>query len=144
MSTWEVLNSPGVPIVLYIFGHTMLLALAYTAIAPVFQYTSISLGGFGFSDQWIAIFIAIAGASQSLWMLLAFPPLQKRFGTGNLLRACAVAWPFFMACYPVLNEMLRHGYVTAFWVVTPITLALGSGVAMAFGTSSLLVVDPTR
>lgn len=31
LSTWQVLRSPDVPIVLYVFGHTMLLALAHTA-----------------------------------------------------------------------------------------------------------------
>jgi hypothetical protein len=31
MSTWEVVKSPGVPMVLFIFGHVMLLGLAYTA-----------------------------------------------------------------------------------------------------------------
>ncbi|KAK4540617.1 hypothetical protein LTR36_009047 [Oleoguttula mirabilis] len=141
MTTWQVLSSPGVPIVLYIFGHTMLLALAYTAVSPVFLYTNISLGGFGFSDQWIAIFIAVAGGSQSLWMLLAFPPLQKRFGTGNLLRACAVAWPFMMASFPILNEFLRHGLVKAFWVIAPISLVIGSGVAMAFACVQLCIND---
>lgn len=31
MSVWEVVKSPGVPMVLYIFGHVMLMGLAYTA-----------------------------------------------------------------------------------------------------------------
>ncbi|KAK5117499.1 hypothetical protein LTR85_008884 [Meristemomyces frigidus] len=141
MTTWEVLNSPGVPIVLYIVGHTMLLALAYTAVSPVFLYTDIDLGGFDFSDQWIAIFIAIAGGSQSLWMLLAFPPLQKRFGTGNLLRACAIVWPLMMVSFPILNEFLRHGLVTAFWVIAPISMVVGSGVAMAFACVQLCIND---
>ena len=31
MSMWEIIKSPGVTIVLYLYGHIMLLALAYTA-----------------------------------------------------------------------------------------------------------------
>ena len=34
MSTWEILKSPGVAPVLYIYGHVMLLAFAYTAGKP--------------------------------------------------------------------------------------------------------------
>lgn len=138
MSTWEVLRSPGVPPVLLIFGQVMLLALSYTAVNPVFMFTSIRLGGFGFSDQKIALFIALAGASQALWMLLFFPRLQKNFGTGAVLRGCAVAWPFFMAVYPVMNEFLRHDWDLAFWIVAPTGVVLGSGVAMAFGKLSSL------
>ena len=133
LSTTEVLKSPGVPMVLGIFGYVMLLGLGYTAVNPVFLYTDVELGGWGFSDQQIAGVLAIAGASQSLWMLLAFPFLQKRLGTGNLLRVCAVAWGLMFAGYPILNEVLRHGSETAFWAIWPPFLVMGSGVAMAYG-----------
>ena len=43
MTTWEVLRAPGVGMVLYIFGHIMLLALAYTAVSPVCQVRHASL-----------------------------------------------------------------------------------------------------
>jgi len=137
MSVWEVLKSPGVPIVLYIYGHTMGLALAYTAVNPVFLYTDVKLGGWGFSDQRIALFTAVAGASQSLWMLIPFPPLQRRLGTGNLLRVCAVIWPLMMASFPISNELLRHDHKTAFWAFFPPSLILGSGISMAYGTFGL-------
>lgn len=137
LSTWSVLSSPGVPIVLYIYGHTMLLGLAYTAVSPVFLYTDVRNGGYGFTDQQIAMFLAGAGASQAMWMLLAFPPLQRRFGTGNVLRGCAVAWPFMMAAYPVGNELLRHKSYPVFWILFVITMVGGSGVSMGFGAFSL-------
>jgi hypothetical protein len=129
MSTWQVLKSPGVPTVLYIFGHVGLLGLMFTATFPLFMYTSVKRGGFGFSDQRIALFLAIGGGSQALWMLLAFPPLQKKFGTGFVLRGCAVIWAIFMAVYPTLNEFLRNGWILAFWIIGPIAVMLGSGVA---------------
>lgn len=137
MSTSEVLNSPGVPFVLYLFGHTMLLALAYTAVAPVFLFTRVEKGGFDFSPRWISYYLAVAGGSQALWMLLVFPPLQRTIGTGNLMRVCAVAWPLMMASFPILNEFLRHGWKTAFWIVGPISIVVGSGVSMAFGKHSI-------
>jgi hypothetical protein len=31
MSTWELIKSPGVAMVVYLYGHIMLLAFAYTA-----------------------------------------------------------------------------------------------------------------
>lgn len=137
MSTWSVLNSPGVPIVLYIFSHTMLLALAYTAVMPTFLYTPVDEGGIGFDPTWISYTIALAGASQALWLLFVFPSLQKNIGTGNLLRCCAAFWPLFMASLPIYNEFVRHGYKTAFWITAPVFTVLGSGVAMAFGAYSL-------
>lgn len=136
MSTLEVLKAPGVGIVLYIFGHTMLLALAYTAVSPVMMYTSVAKGGFGFSDQHIAVFMALAGASQALWMLIAFPPLQRNLSTGAVLRGCAIVWPFFMALYPVMNEFLRNDWTLAFYIVAPIGIVIGSGVAMAFSEAA--------
>lgn len=127
--------------VLYIFGHTMLLALAYTAVSPVFQFTSIKLGGLSFSPRQISLFLAIGGLSQALWMLLAFPYLQSRLGTGRLLRICVAGWPCFSALYPILNELLRHGMLTTFWILAPIGIVLGSGVAMSFACVQLALND---
>lgn len=141
MSTWDVLKAPGVPNVLFIYGYTMLLALAYTAVSPVFLFTSIGHGGLQFSPQWISVFLAIAGASQALWMLLVFPPLQNRTSTGFVLRACAVAWPFMFASFPIINELLRHGWTTLFWILGPISLVIGSGVSMSFACVQLCLND---
>ena len=123
---------------LYIYGHNMLLALMYTAILPLFMFTSVKNGGLGFSDPKIALFLGIGGGSQALWMLVAFPLLQKKFGTGNLLRACGIVWPVFMAAYPLGNALLRSGYTRPFWIAAPIIMPLGSSVAMAFGKKAIL------
>ena len=111
----------------------MFLALAYTAVSPLYQFTSIENGGLSFSDAQIAVFIAVAGVSQAAWMLIGFPPLQRWLGTGRLLRACVAFQPFFMAAYSLLNELRRHGYEKAFWGTLWPTLIIGSGVAMSFG-----------
>lgn len=107
---------------------------------PIFCFTPVELGGFGFSPFQISIFMATGGASQAIWLLLIFPPLQHRFGTGGVLRSCAIAWPIMFATWPICNELLRHHWTVAFWTVAPINLVLGSGVAMAF--SKLL--DPVQ
>lgn len=119
--------------VLYLVAHTLGLSLAYTAVSNTFMYTPVNESGFGFSDQQISYFIALAGASQAAWMLIAFPPLQKKLGTAKLMRYCAAMWPFFMAAYPAFNEMLRHDLTTLFWATAPVTLVFASGVSMCFG-----------
>lgn len=160
MTVWELLKAPGVAVVIYLYGHTMAQALAYTAgksqlcirsgfywrltfysVNPVFCYTPVELGGFGFNPQYISIFIMLAGASQALWMLVAFPPLQRRTSTGAVLRGCAYLWPFMMAFSPLLNELLRANAMTAFWIFALSSCFLGAAVAMAFACVQLCLND---
>jgi hypothetical protein len=110
----------------------MMLAFTFTAVNPVFLYTPIQLGGLGFTPEFIAAFTALAGAAQAAWLLLVFPRLHKRICTGGVLFYCACAWPVFFASSVVFNTMLRHDLKAAFWATAPLTLVLGSGVAMAF------------
>ncbi|EPS39627.1 hypothetical protein H072_6571 [Dactylellina haptotyla CBS 200.50] len=144
MSTWELVKAPGVAFVLYTFQHISLLAFAYTAIAPVAWYTPVPLGGLGFSPLEISLFMGFNGLSQAAWMLLVFPPLQRRIGTNGVLRACATAYPLFLGITPVLNMLLRNGSptaVTMFWIIAPAIMALGCGVAMSFTAIQLAVND---
>ena len=140
-STWEIVKSPGVAMVLYLFGHTMLLGLALTAVSPVFFFTSPERGGYGFSPQMISIYLAGAGASQALWILLAFPPLQHKYSTGAVLRGCATLWTFMFAVFPIGNEFLRRGMTVPFWICVPINMFVGSGVSMAFTCVQLCLND---
>ena len=143
-STRQILQSHGVKRVLGLYGYIMLLAFAYTAVAPVFWFTPIPISGFGFSELQISLFMALAGASQAVWLLLIFPPLQHRFGTGGVLRGCANAYPIFFVVPPLLNLLLREGsegVQIAFWIISPIILALGSGVSMAFTAIQLALND---
>lgn len=140
-STWELVKTPGVPIVLYAYGHIMLLAFAYTAIAPVFWYTEVPLGGFGFGTVQISAFMGLTGLAQAVWLLLVFPPLHRRVGTGGVLRACAAAYPVFFALCPLLSVLLRAGAAAAFWALAPPLLCLGVGVSMAFTAVQLALND---
>jgi hypothetical protein len=135
MSTWQLFKYPGVARVVLIYNYVMMLAFTFTAVNPVFMYTPVRLGGIGFGPELIAAFTALAGASQAIWLLLVFPLLHKRVGTGRVLFYCACAWPVFFASSVVFNTFLRHHLEPAFWATAPLTLVLGSGVAMAFSTS---------
>lgn len=122
--------------VLFISTFIALLAFAFTAADPVFLYTPVNLGGVGFQPELIAAAIALNGVSQALWLLLVFPPLQHRIGTGGVLRVCAVAWPFFLAAHSLANALLRNNLKAAFWTLFPVATVIGSGVAMSFSTFS--------
>lgn len=141
MSTWQLLKYPGVARVMLIYNYVMMLAFTFTAVNPVFMYTPIRLGGIGFTPELIAIFVALAGASQAVWLLLVFPRLHKRIGTQGVLYYCACAWPLFFGSSVVFNILLRHHLKAAFWATAPLTLVLGSGVAMAFSKSISKFID---
>lgn len=48
MSMWELIKAKNVGVVLWAYGHVMLLAFTFTAIIPIALYTPISIGGLGF------------------------------------------------------------------------------------------------
>lgn len=141
LSIPEILKAPGVAMVLYIYSHIMLLAIAYTTIMPVYLYTPIELGGYGLEPYQISIFMAVAGGSQAFWLLVVFPPLQKRIGTNGVIRACAIAYPVFFAGMPLGNILLRADRATAFWAIAPVYTAVGSGVSMCFTGIQLALND---
>ncbi|KAJ5183734.1 hypothetical protein N7492_001350 [Penicillium capsulatum] len=144
LSTWQLLKAPGVGVVLYIYGHIMTLAFAYTAIAPVFWFTPAHLGGYGFTTVQISLLMGLNGAAQAVWLLLIFPPLQRQVGTNGVIRLCAFAYPFFFLCCPLGNVLLRldtKASVNTFWIFTPLMLAVGCGVSMSFTAIQLSVND---
>ncbi|EXJ65363.1 hypothetical protein A1O7_01704 [Cladophialophora yegresii CBS 114405] len=141
MSMIELLRSPNVTITLFLYAYIMMLAFSYTAIVPVFFFTPVHLGGFGFSPLLISIFMGLGGLSQSLWLLIAFPWLQARYGTKWIMRLCALAYPFFFAFYPMCNLLLRWHLTATFWAIAPVASVLGSGVAMSFTGIQLVLND---
>ncbi len=111
--------------------------LTPSLVCPVFWFTAPELGGYGFTPIQISMFLGGIGISQGIWLLVAFPYLQRRFGTGAILRACYIAWPIFFVAAPICNLFLRWGgkWETAFWIVSPTLQIGGSGVSMAFSKS---------
>ncbi|KAJ7439037.1 MFS transporter [Mycena galericulata] len=140
MTSWEVIKSPGVAVVLYLTGHMALIALGYTAVVPLFWFTSVDLGGLGFTPLQISFFLGLAGLSQAIW-LFPFPALQRRYGTGGVLRACTYIWPIFMALNPVANFMLKEGWTRAFWILMPSVQFLGASVSLVFTAMQLALND---
>jgi hypothetical protein len=132
MSTWELIKYPGVIPVLLVYNYVMLMAFTFTAVFPVAQYTPINMGGLGFTPALIGACTGLNGASQAAWLLIVFPILHKRVGTGRVLWLCASAWPVLFIVGPVYNALLRYGHTTVFWVTGPPIIVLASGVSMAF------------
>jgi hypothetical protein len=82
------------------------------------------------------------GLSQALWTLLAFPPLQKRYGTGGVLRACTIVWPIFFCMSPLSNFLLRQNLIVLFWTFGPVATVIGTGIAIAFSKSYTCLNSP--
>ncbi|KAL8294411.1 hypothetical protein RB597_007901 [Gaeumannomyces tritici] len=138
-SIWQLLHEPGVQPVLLNFAWLYFVASGYTVIIPLWWFTPVSLGGFGFTPLQISVMTAFTGIVQAVWLLVVFPPLQRRRGTNGVMRLCAAAYPLFFAVAPVANALLRLGLGPAFWAFFPPSLALSSGVAMAFTASQLAI-----
>ncbi|KAG8425978.1 hypothetical protein J3459_008577 [Metarhizium acridum] len=135
MTIWQLVKAPGVGAVLWIYGHVMFLAFAFTAILPVALFTPVEIGGLGCSAMQISIYLAAQGGSQAMWLLFAFPFLQHRLGTKGVLQMCATAYPLFFAGYIVMNTLLRDGGQAAmawFWILGSVVAFIGPGVSMAF------------
>ncbi|KAJ5359974.1 hypothetical protein N7517_009165 [Penicillium concentricum] len=144
LSTWQLLKSPGVGMVLYSYAHIMILAFSYTAIIPVFWFTPVHLGGYNFTTLQISLMMGLNGAAQATWLILVFPPLQNRIGTNGVIRLCAFMFPSFYICCPLGNILLRMGTdasVKAFWIFLPIGLAIGCGVSMSYTAIQLALND---
>ncbi|TKX20811.1 efflux pump-like protein [Elsinoe australis] len=131
MSTAEILKSPGVGWTLFIYSWTTMLALGYTAVAPVFWFTNPHLGGYGLSPIQISMFLAIAGGSQTLWTLLIFPPLQKRVATGGVLKFCYAYQPFIYVLMPISSILRRNGKEVEFWCLSIFTALVRASNSMA-------------
>ena len=108
---------------------------------PLFWFTEVKLGGYGFSPFQISLLMGVTGLSQSLWVLLIFPPLQNRWGTGGVLRACTICWPIFFALSPFSNFLLRQDHTVMFWIFGPAATVIGTGVSIAFSESPLSIFN---
>lgn len=108
-----------------------MLIMAYTAILPVFYYTSIALGGWGLTSRQSSVYMAFCGLLQAFWLLFIFPPLQHRVGTAGVLRICIYSWPICFILNPLDNIFLKMGLQSVFQVAAPFTVFFTTSVAMA-------------
>lgn len=142
LSVLELLKAPKIAITIWVHTHFMLIAFAVTAIMPVFLFTPIPIGGVGFAPSQISIYMAIQGASQAIWLILAFPILQRRYGNKNILKLCSVAYQFFFVGIVLLSMFLRIGTESAragAWTVGILVVLLGPGVSMGFTSAQLAI-----
>jgi len=89
-------------------------------VAPVFWYTTPSLGGYGFPPSLISTFLIATGTLQAMWTLFLFPSLQRRLGSATVLKMVTVVFPVFYGLTPGTVWTLRHHQTTLFWVSTSI------------------------
>ncbi|THY69482.1 MFS general substrate transporter [Aureobasidium pullulans] len=141
MSTWKLLHQPGVAFTLFLWCFVSLQGLANTAVVPVFWFTSIPLGGYGFSPIQISLFLGLGGISQALWLLFVFPPSQRRWGTGGVLRYCSYIFPVGCIANPILQYLVRKHIITHSWIlgVLPCVMVLSSSASMAFTCIQLAI-----
>lgn len=144
-STWDIMTRPDVGFVLLLFSNTMLLAFASSAIFTVFWFTPVHLGGYSFSPLQISLLMAINGTTQAIATLLLFPPLQKRYGTGGVLRVCFLVYPFVWVLSPIGNLLLKHDLTIIFWIVMPFNQVLNALATMAWTAMQLAInnIAPT-
>ncbi|PSK59155.1 hypothetical protein B9Z65_3479 [Elsinoe australis] len=141
MTTLELLKSPGVGWTLFIYSWNTMVALGFTAVAPVFWFTRPELGGYGLSPIQISMFLALSGGSQALWTLFVFPPFQRRVATGGVLRTCyAYNWAIYLLM-PCSSILRRNGKETEFWVLSLFTAVAGSSMSMTFTGIQLALND---
>lgn len=111
-------------------------------MAPVFWFTPIELGGYGFSPQQISYLLAIGGAGQAFWTLVVFPSLHGRVGSVGVIKGAAVGWCLMFAVYALVNLALRHGLSeAAFWTIAVACALIGSAISMSFTSVQLCLND---
>ena len=141
MPLMGLLKSPGVMIVALVFTYVMVIFFAATAMQPVFWFTPVKLGGFGFRPAIISIFQGISGLSQIFWLLIVFPWLLKRYSPRTVVLSCAKAWPLFYALHPVCQMLLRRKLTAEFWLLGVFMQVSGSALLMAFEAMQLCLID---
>lgn len=134
MSTGQLLRSPGVSIVLFVSLYTGAVAMAYTAVMPVYYWQKVKDGGDGLTNFQISMCIGLVGFTQAFYSLLLFPRWQTRYGTGNVMKVLYFIYPFFMALNPVPSMLRRTGHETAFWITRIGITVTGPVIALVFST----------
>ncbi|KZT60315.1 MFS general substrate transporter [Calocera cornea HHB12733] len=137
----SILSAPGVWITVAIFQMGWFIGNAYTVVVPIFLYTPVELGGVGFEPTMISAWMVVTGLTQAAWLLIIFAPLQHRFGTGNVMRACGWLRMFVLAGFPCLNILLRHGNTAGFWTLAPFCIVGATGVTMVYTGVQLALND---
>lgn len=124
--------TPGVLIVLIVFSLAMILGTTTSVLFSTFAYTPVDLGGLEWEPPMIAAMVSVVGVAQGLWLLFLMPPLDRRYGSRALTRACFAVWPF-MFLFPIItNQLARHGHSNTVIVAGIAWQIISGGVSMVF------------
>ncbi|EJU02927.1 MFS general substrate transporter [Dacryopinax primogenitus] len=126
----DVFRAPGMIPILVLMNFMMLIAFGFHAAMPVLFFTPVELGGWGFTPAQISYYFAAGGVTQSIWLLLAFPPMYSRLGTKYLTRLWTFVLPFTYGCMILQNWALRRGDVPLFGVLMALQLLTATGAPM--------------
>ncbi|KAH8919797.1 MFS general substrate transporter [Atractiella rhizophila] len=136
-----LLKAPGVAHVVGLQFNILIVGFGFTAIAPVFWFIPVPLGGFGFSPAQISLLLSLTGICQALWLLLFFPWLQRLRGTKSVLVISSWLFAVWMVIPPFMNTLLRNGLDDLFWALIFPTTVLGTSASMAYTAIQLAIND---
>lgn len=123
MTYGKLLRSQGVVPVLTMVVNNWFFGYAGT-VNPVFWYTSVKLGGWGFSTQQISILLAVLGVVCITFSLTLYVRIANRFGHAKVVLFGAFGLLVNYICFMLGNAFLRLGMAKAFFCVLPVWLLL--------------------
>jgi len=95
---------------------TSVKALFTWQISLIICFTALDKGGLGFDARQIGWVISQRSISVMIIQVIAFPWLQKRFGTVPLYKLCSILWIPGFVMLPLANLVARHGKEIWVWV----------------------------
>lgn len=128
-----------VNIVMFSFGVLSLMGSAIQAIHPLFFFTKTVYGGLGFPTQQISTAIMIRSVAVLGIQFVAFPWLQRQFGTWRLYKVLMFFWIPTFLLLPICNLLAREGSVVWTWIVLTISLLCAAIANMAFVCNLMIV-----
>lgn len=131
--SYKSLFTPQINALMFSFAVLSLLGGSIMAILPLFCFTPVRDGGLSFSESQIGTSMSIRAVGTIIAQLLAFPWLQRRFGSLKLYRWCMILWIPAYIGLPILNGFARLDQQALVWVGMVLTLSTGAVANMAFG-----------
>jgi hypothetical protein len=136
----RTLLTPRVLAIILVYALLGITDVSFIVLQPVFLSTPISRGGLGMSPSTIGVCLAAFGIANGAVSILFFAPLNRRFGTKNMLKGGIAAFLGCFPLFPVMNSLARvqGGLGPAVWIVFVLQLAMATLIPMAFSKPLLL------
>ncbi|KAH7097167.1 MFS general substrate transporter [Auriculariales sp. MPI-PUGE-AT-0066] len=141
MSVCQVVVAPGVRPALGTVLYAGMLSSGLATVLPMYLFTPVHLGGLGLNLSQLSRTMAARGLAQVICILGVFPFIQKRLGTGSLLRYCATAWPVVLALVAGQNPLLRAARNPPLGFVLMLVAVIPSGISMVSVGTQLILND---